>query len=132
MQTETMVFNCGDAGPKSLDIGIEPISGEENTANNRVTRMVNVENRKPRILYIEGEPRWEYKFIRRALDDYPDIELASMVRTTQNKLYRQGFQHRREGAGRRIPLQGRRPVPVPGADHRQRGGQLLHRQRSSS
>ena len=57
--------------------------------NNKVTRLVNVEARKPRILYIEGEPRWEYKFIRRAVEDDPDIELARMLRTTQNKLYRQ-------------------------------------------
>jgi uncharacterized membrane protein len=96
LQTETLVFNCGDAGPKSLDIGVEPISGEENTSNNRVARMVNVENRKPRILYMEGEPRWELKFIRRALDDYPDIQVASMLRTTQNKLYRQGFNDEKE------------------------------------
>lgn len=89
VQSETIVFNGGDAGPKSLEIGVEPAGGEANTANNKVTRLVNVENRKPRILYFEGEPRWEYKFIRRALDDYSDIELASIVRTTQNKLYRQ-------------------------------------------
>jgi len=30
-------------------------------------RLVNVEGAKPRILYIEGEPRWEFKFIRRAV-----------------------------------------------------------------
>ena len=89
IQSETVVFNCGDAGPKTLDIGVEPVAGEQNTANDRVSRLVNVENRKPRILYFEGEPRWEYKFIRRALDDYGDIELASMVRTTQNKILRQ-------------------------------------------
>jgi uncharacterized membrane protein len=88
-QTETVVFNAGAAGPKSLEIGVEPVNGEANSANNKVTRQVNVENRKPKILYFEGEPRWEYKFIRRALDDYTDIELAAMVRTTQNKLYRQ-------------------------------------------
>jgi uncharacterized membrane protein len=89
IQSETLVFNCGDVGPKTLSIGVEPVSGEENTANNQVSRLVNVENRKPRILYFEGEPRWEYKFIRRALDDYEGIELASMVRTTQNKILRQ-------------------------------------------
>ena len=60
--------------------------------------MVNVETRKPRILYIEGEPVWEYKFIRRAIDDYPDIgiELPSMLRTTQNKIYRQGIKDPKE------------------------------------
>lgn len=88
-QTETIVFNGGDAGPKSLEIGVEPVGGEANVANNMVARQVNIENRKPRILYFDGEPRWEYKFMRRALDDFNDIELASMVRTTQNKLYRQ-------------------------------------------
>ncbi len=96
VQSETLVFNCGEAGPKSLDIGIEPISGEENPVNDRVTRLVNVENRKPRILHIEGEPRHEYKFMRRALDDFPDIELASILRTTENKLYRQGFHNEKE------------------------------------
>jgi uncharacterized membrane protein len=90
LQTESLVFDCGTAGTKTLEIGIDPIAGEENALNNKVTRLVNVEKAKPRILYIEGEPRWEYKFIRRALDDYPNIEIASMLRTTQNKIYRQG------------------------------------------
>jgi uncharacterized membrane protein len=90
LQTESLVFDCGAAGPKTLEIGVDPIAGEENALNNKVTRLVNVEKAKPRILYIEGEPRWEYKFIRRALDDYPNIEIASMLRTTQNKIYRQG------------------------------------------
>jgi len=90
LQTESLVFDCGTAGTKTLEIGVDPIAGEENALNNMVTRLVNVEKAKPRILYIEGEPRWEYKFIRRALDDYPNIEIASMLRTTQNKIYRQG------------------------------------------
>jgi uncharacterized membrane protein len=88
-QTESLEFNCGEAGAKTLEIAVEPVASEENTLNNRVTRLVNVENRKPRIFYFEGEPRWEYKFIRRALDDFPDIEIASMLRTTENKIYRQ-------------------------------------------
>jgi uncharacterized membrane protein len=89
-QTESLVFNCGEAGPKTLEISLDPIPGEENVQNNHVTRLVNVEARKPRILYIEGEPRWEFKFIRRALDDYGNIELVTMLRTTENKIYRQG------------------------------------------
>jgi uncharacterized membrane protein len=39
---------------------------------------------------MEGEPRWEYKFIRRALEDDPSIEVVTILRTTQNKIYRQG------------------------------------------
>lgn len=98
LQTETVVFDCGVAGPKTLDIAVEPVSGEENLGNNHISRMVNVENRKPRILYIQGEPVWEYKFMRRAVTDYPDlgIELVSMERTTENKIYRQGIKDEKE------------------------------------
>ena len=97
-QTETIVFSSGEAGPKTLEIGVDPVGGEDNAQNNRVTRLVNVEARKPRILYIEGEPRWEYKFLRRAVEDYPDIgiELPSMLRTTQNKILRQGIKDEKE------------------------------------
>jgi uncharacterized membrane protein len=88
-QTETVVFNCGAAGPKTLEIAAEPLSNEDNALNNKLNRLINVEARKPRILYIDGEPQWEYKFVRRAMDDNPDIVLFGMVRPTQNKIYRQ-------------------------------------------
>jgi len=98
LQPETLVFNGGAAGPKTLEISVDPVGGEENTLNNKITRVVNVEARKPRILYIQGEPVWEYKYIRRAIEDYKDIgiELPSMLRTTQNKIYRQGIKDPKE------------------------------------
>jgi uncharacterized membrane protein len=89
LQSETLVFNVGTAGPKSLEITADPISGEVNNLNNKVTRLVYVQAKKPRILYIDGEPQWEYKFVGRAVDDYPDIQIFGMVRTTQNKFLRQ-------------------------------------------
>ena len=90
-QTENIVFNAGAAGPRALQFAIDPLPGESNAANNSILRLVNVSNRKARILYIEGEPRWEYKFIRRALEDDKSVEIVSMLRTTQNKIYRQGI-----------------------------------------
>jgi uncharacterized membrane protein len=38
---------------------------------------------------MEGEPRWDYKFLRRAVEDDKNIDLYCVVRTTQNKLYTQ-------------------------------------------
>jgi uncharacterized membrane protein len=96
MQTETLLLNAGDAGAKALTFSIAPLPGESNTANNSVTRLVNVESNKKHILYVEGEPRWEYKFIRRAEDDDPIVEIASMLRTTENKIYRQGIENPQE------------------------------------
>ena len=89
LQTESVTFNVGQADQKTLEIGVEPLSGEENARNNMVSRLVSVQGRKPRILYFDGEPQYEYKFIRRAMDDNPDIVVFSMVRTTQNKFLRQ-------------------------------------------
>jgi len=91
LQTETLMFDIGGAGAKTLEIAAGPLAGEENTANNTLTRVVNVGSEPRRILYIEGEPRWEYKFIRQAEEDDRMVQIVSMVRTSENKIYRQGI-----------------------------------------
>jgi uncharacterized membrane protein len=95
-QSETLLLNAGDAGAKVLQFSIGPLPGEENRMNNAITRLVNVTSEKRRILYVEGEPRWEYKFIRRAEDDDKLVQVASMLRTTENKIYRQGIDDPKE------------------------------------
>ena len=89
--TETLPFNAGAPGVKSLRFSIDVLPGETNPENNAVTRELDVTSDKRKILYVEGEPRWEYKFIRRAEDDDANVQLVSMLRTTENKIYRQGI-----------------------------------------
>ncbi len=96
LQTDTLMFDIGGAGAKTLQISAAALPGEENTANNTVTRVVNVGSDPRRILYIEGEPRWEYKFIRQAEEDDRMVQIVSMVRTSENKLYRQGIADAKE------------------------------------
>jgi uncharacterized membrane protein len=96
LQTETLMFDIGGAGARTLQIAAVPLSGEENTANNTLTRVVNVGSEPRRILYLEGEPRWEYKFIRQAEEDDRMVQIASMVRTSENKTYRQGIANPKE------------------------------------
>ncbi|RPI58949.1 MAG: hypothetical protein EHM50_09965, partial [Lysobacterales bacterium] len=55
-------------------------------------RPMEVPEQRRHILYIEGEPRWEYKFIRRAIDENPAVRVASLLKTTPNKFYRQGVE----------------------------------------
>jgi hypothetical protein len=90
-QTVQFSFSAGTAGAKSLTFSVQPLDGEENAANNSVTQPIFVSEEKRRILYVEGEPRWEYKFIRRAEEDDPTVQLVSMLRTSENKIYRQGL-----------------------------------------
>ena len=89
--TVTMFFNAGDAGVKNIGFALEPLAGEESTANNAVTRLLDVSADPKRVLYVEGEPRWEYKFIRRAEEEDKGLQIVSMLRTTENKIYRQGI-----------------------------------------
>ncbi|MCU1321186.1 MAG: Threonine dehydrogenase [Acidobacteriaceae bacterium] len=96
MQTETLFFHAGTAGARSFAFQVLPLVGEKNLKNNAVTRPVVVSDEKRRILYVEGEPRWEYKFIRRAEDDDKTVQVASMLRTTENKIYRQGISDPKE------------------------------------
>jgi uncharacterized membrane protein len=91
IQIEPLFFSVGAAGAKSLSFSVEPLPGEENLSNNAVTRPIFVTDAKRRVLYVEGEPRWEYKFIRRAEGDDPTVQLVSMLRTSENKIYRQGI-----------------------------------------
>ena len=96
VETRQLIFNAGIAGAKNIQVSVEPLDGEESPKNNSLTRVVNVSAAKPRVLYIEGEPKWEFKFIRRAVEEDRSLELVTLLRTTQNKLYRQGTANAKE------------------------------------
>lgn len=89
-------FDIGEAGVRDLRFVLDPLTGESNTINNTQYRTIQVPEDRRRILYVEGEPRWEYKFIRRALEEDSPIRLASLLRTTPNKFYRQGIESQEE------------------------------------
>jgi uncharacterized membrane protein len=60
--------------------------------NNTLDSLITVRNDHPKLLYVEGEPRWEYKFIRRSIVDDPNLLVESLLRSSQNKYYRQGIE----------------------------------------
>jgi len=79
-----------ESGYRALRFTLDPKPGEQVLENNTRTAVVDVKDERYRILYVEGEPRWEYKFIRRALANDPSVDLVSLLRVSQNKFYRQG------------------------------------------
>jgi len=90
--TRWVDIDVGDAGVRDLKFSLDPLPGETNVINNARLRPMEVPEQRRHILYIEGEPRWEYKFIRRAIDDAPAVRVASLLKTTPNKFYRQGVE----------------------------------------
>jgi uncharacterized membrane protein len=90
--TRWVDIDVGKAGVRDLRFALDALPGETNVINNSRLRPMEVPEQRRHILYIEGEPRWEYKFIRRAIDDAPGVRVASLLKTTPNKFYRQGVE----------------------------------------
>lgn len=84
-------INLADAGHHHIRFSVDGIPGERELRNNSRSTLVEVADQKYRVLYFEGEPRWEYKFMRRALNDDEDLQIASLLRVSPNKFYRQGI-----------------------------------------
>jgi uncharacterized membrane protein len=85
-----------NAGHHRLQVSVESGSDEPERRNNQRAALVRVEDQQFRVLYFEGEPRWEYKFLRRALETEEDIKFVSLLRVSPNKFYRQGLESPQE------------------------------------
>jgi uncharacterized membrane protein len=83
-------FTVNEAGPRVLRFRVSPQPGELVTENNAREALIDVRDRKEKILYFEGEPRYEYKFIRRAIPEGDNLIVTSLIRTADNKYMRQG------------------------------------------
>src|SRR5688572_10286685 len=90
--TRWVDIDVGESGVRDLRFALDALPDETNVINNSRLRPMEVPEQRRHILYIEGEPRWEYKFIRRAIDENPAVRVASLLKTTPNKFYRQGIE----------------------------------------
>jgi uncharacterized membrane protein len=81
----------GDAGYHQLQFSVEGGDDEPELRNNHQSALIKVEEQKYRVLYFEGEPRWEYKFLRLAVGNDSETSFASLLRVSPNKFYRQGL-----------------------------------------
>src|SRR5690606_9417067 len=76
--TRWIDLDVGKAGVRDLKFALDPLPGETNVINNARLRPMEVPEQRRHILYVEGEPRWEYKFIRRAIDNGGAVRVASL------------------------------------------------------
>lgn len=73
-----------------LNVELQP--GEIIPENNSYSFLLDNTAKTPLdVLYIEGHPRNEYKFIRRALEQDESLRLATYLQTGPEKFYRQGI-----------------------------------------
>jgi uncharacterized membrane protein len=92
-ETLTVEFTPSSPGAHRYTFEVKPLDGEMTVENNAQETLIEVTNDNPKVLYLEGEPRWEYSFIRKALvKNEKNLILVSVNRTADGKFYRQGVE----------------------------------------
>ena len=81
---------ASESGPRLFKFRVAPQDGELVTQNNVRESLINVRDDEEKILYFEGEPRWEMKFLRRAVADDKNLVSVALQRTADNKYMRLG------------------------------------------
>jgi len=66
-------------GPRVYRIAVDPLPRELQTANNQVERTVLVRKEKLRVLLVDGEPRYEYRYVKNYLERDETIELGAVL-----------------------------------------------------
>ncbi len=90
LTTVGIEFPAGEEGVRDLRVALDAVKDEASALNNERRAIIDVDGRPRSVLYIEGEPRWEYKFMRRAADGDRSLRVVSAMRATPNRFYRQG------------------------------------------
>jgi uncharacterized membrane protein len=84
-------FTANEAGARTFTFKVPTQAAEQVTQNNARDALIQVNDRAEKVLYYEGEPRFEYKFVRMAVAGDKNLQVVSMDRTAENKYYRQSL-----------------------------------------
>jgi uncharacterized membrane protein len=87
-----ITFKPLTAGTHRYAFTAKPAPDEPILENNTQELLMEVADTHPKILYIEGEPRWEYGKLRGAFVDEKNLTLVSVLRSADGKFYRQGVE----------------------------------------
>lgn len=82
-----------DKGAASISVVIEPFNDEISASNNRIDRSIRVVNEKVKVLYIEGNPRWEYRYLTAILKRDPRMEVTFIASSVGPEIARNSPNH---------------------------------------
>ena len=81
---------ASEVGPRLFTFRVAPLADEMITQNNQRETLIDVRDDREKILYFEGEPRFEMKFLRRAIAEDENLQVVALQRTADNKFLRLG------------------------------------------
>jgi len=86
--TARIHFTANEAGARLFRFRVPQQDGEEVAQNNTRDMLLEVRDRREKVLYYEGEPRAEAKFVHQAVENDKNLQVAMLIRTAENKYYR--------------------------------------------
>lgn len=81
-------FKPSEVGSLDLVVEAEPITGEINDQDNRRPLQVSVLDAKITVLYVDGYPRWEYRYLKNELIRDRTVEVSCLL-TSADPSFRQ-------------------------------------------
>lgn len=95
LQFEDVEFNVDlyEKGAARIAVIIEPFEDEISVANNRVERSIRVVNEKVNVLYIEGNNRWEFRYLSAILKRDPRLNTTFISSSAGPEFARNSPEH---------------------------------------
>lgn len=95
LQFENIDFRVDvyEKGAAQIAITVEPFDDEVSVANNSVERSIRVVNEKINVLYIEGNARWEFRYLHAILKRDPRINATFIASSMGPELARNSPEH---------------------------------------
>lgn len=97
--TVRIAIRADEPGSRLLRFKVAPIEGEQVLENNEFAVALDVLGRREKVLYFEGAARFEAKFLRKAVQDDKNLQVATLERTSDNKFIRLDVSGAEELAG---------------------------------
>ncbi|MDA0838763.1 MAG: hypothetical protein O3B01_23610 [Planctomycetota bacterium] len=86
----TLFIVPSTVGLFTYHVAIPQQKGEQTVTNNTRNITIEVHSDETRVLYIAGEPNYDYKFLKQVLREDPVFSFTGMVRFSPERVYRQG------------------------------------------
>ena len=90
-------FVADQAGLQRYALLLGPAAGELTEANNVLHFYLDVRDEKIRVLFVEGQPGWEYRFAKAALESDPAVTFHGSLRLPPDEWFYQGPPKRDDG-----------------------------------
>jgi hypothetical protein len=82
-----------EKGAAQIEVVVDPFDDEVSSNNNRIERSIRIVNEKVNVLYIEGNARWEYRYLRAILKRDPRINATFIASNAGPEVARNSTEH---------------------------------------